>query len=112
MQQHLASADPTVAVTGTFDAATDTALRNFQAARGLAGHRHHGRPHLAGAARPAREARGLVALYINIFPDRVRSISLRTPGTRVTGPIRWSRGHAAGSNEFWKTRFSARAPKP
>ena len=35
MQQHLASADPAVAVTGTFDVATDTALRNFQAARGL-----------------------------------------------------------------------------
>ena len=35
LQQHLASADPSVTVTGTFDAATDTALRNFQAARGI-----------------------------------------------------------------------------
>ena len=35
LQQHLASADPTVTVTGTFDAATDAALRNFQASRGL-----------------------------------------------------------------------------
>ncbi len=35
MQQHLASADPTVAVTGTFDATTDTALRTFQAAHGI-----------------------------------------------------------------------------
>jgi peptidoglycan hydrolase-like protein with peptidoglycan-binding domain len=35
LQQHLASADPTVAVTAVFDAATDTALRNFPAARGL-----------------------------------------------------------------------------
>ncbi len=49
---------------------------------------------------------------MNIFPDRVRSISLRIPGTRVAGPMRWSRGQAAGSKEFWKTRFSARAPKP
>jgi hypothetical protein len=36
LQQHLASADPAVQVTSTFDAATDTALRNLQAARGLA----------------------------------------------------------------------------
>ena len=35
LQQHLASFDPAVAVTATFDAATDTALRNFQASRGL-----------------------------------------------------------------------------
>jgi len=35
LQQHLASADPTVTVTSTFDAATDVGLRNFQAARGL-----------------------------------------------------------------------------
>ena len=32
LQQHLASADPTVAVTSTFDAATDVALRSFQQA--------------------------------------------------------------------------------
>lgn len=30
MQQHLAAADPTTPMSGTFDAATDTALRNFQ----------------------------------------------------------------------------------
>jgi peptidoglycan hydrolase-like protein with peptidoglycan-binding domain len=30
MQQHLAASDPTTPATGTFDAATDTALRNFQ----------------------------------------------------------------------------------
>jgi len=30
MQQHLAAADPTTPTSGTFDAATDTALRNFQ----------------------------------------------------------------------------------
>jgi len=35
LQQHLASAHPEVARTSTFDAATDTALRAFQAARGL-----------------------------------------------------------------------------
>ena len=35
LQQHLAGADPSVAVTGTFDAATDRALRNFQIARAL-----------------------------------------------------------------------------
>jgi hypothetical protein len=35
LQRHLASADPKVLSTSTFDAATDTALRNFQAARGL-----------------------------------------------------------------------------
>ena len=35
MQQHLASADPTTPTTGTFDAATDSALRNFQTQRGL-----------------------------------------------------------------------------
>jgi peptidoglycan hydrolase-like protein with peptidoglycan-binding domain len=35
LQQHLASADPSVAVTSTFDAATDAALRNFQTAHGL-----------------------------------------------------------------------------
>jgi hypothetical protein len=35
MQQHLAAADPTTPVSGTFDAATDTALRNFQAERGF-----------------------------------------------------------------------------
>ena len=35
LQQHLASADPTVTVTSTFDAATDVGLRNFQASRGL-----------------------------------------------------------------------------
>ena len=36
LQQHLAGFDPAVAVTGTFDAATDQALRNFQSSRGLA----------------------------------------------------------------------------
>jgi peptidoglycan hydrolase-like protein with peptidoglycan-binding domain len=36
LQQHLASFDPAVTVTSTFDAATETALRNFQASRGLA----------------------------------------------------------------------------
>ncbi len=35
LQQHLASAYPSVARTSTFDAATDVALREFQAARGL-----------------------------------------------------------------------------
>ena len=35
MQQHLAAADPSVTVTGTFDAATSRALRSFQASRGL-----------------------------------------------------------------------------
>jgi hypothetical protein len=35
LQQHLASFDPAVTVTSSFDTATDTALRNFQTARGL-----------------------------------------------------------------------------
>src|SRR4051794_17127081 len=35
MQEHLAAADPTTPTTGTFDAATDAAVRNFQAQRGL-----------------------------------------------------------------------------
>jgi Putative peptidoglycan binding domain len=35
MQQHLAAADPNARVTGTFDAATDQALRAFQTARAL-----------------------------------------------------------------------------
>jgi hypothetical protein len=35
MQEHLVSADPTTPLTGTFDAATDTALRNFQTAHGI-----------------------------------------------------------------------------
>jgi peptidoglycan hydrolase-like protein with peptidoglycan-binding domain len=35
MQQHLASSDPTTPMSGTFDSATDTALRNFQAQRGI-----------------------------------------------------------------------------
>jgi peptidoglycan hydrolase-like protein with peptidoglycan-binding domain len=35
MQQHLAAADPTTPTTGTFDAATDTALRNFQTQRAI-----------------------------------------------------------------------------
>ena len=35
LQQHLASFDPAVTVTSTFDAATDLGLRNFQASRGL-----------------------------------------------------------------------------
>jgi peptidoglycan hydrolase-like protein with peptidoglycan-binding domain len=35
MQQHLAATDPTTPTTGTFDAATDTALRNFQTQRGI-----------------------------------------------------------------------------
>jgi peptidoglycan hydrolase-like protein with peptidoglycan-binding domain len=35
MQQHLAAADPTTPMTGTFDTATDTALRNFQTQRGF-----------------------------------------------------------------------------
>ena len=35
LQQHLASFDPAVTVTSTFDAATDQALRNFQSSRGL-----------------------------------------------------------------------------
>ena len=35
LQQHLASFDPAVTVSSTFDAATDTALRNFQTSRNL-----------------------------------------------------------------------------
>jgi hypothetical protein len=35
LQQHLASFDPAVTATSTFDAATDQALRNFQTSRGL-----------------------------------------------------------------------------
>ena len=35
LQQHLAVADPTTPTTGTFDSATDTALRNFQTQRGF-----------------------------------------------------------------------------
>ena len=35
LQQHLASFDTTLAVSATFDDATDLALRNFQASRGL-----------------------------------------------------------------------------
>jgi peptidoglycan hydrolase-like protein with peptidoglycan-binding domain len=35
MQEHLAAADPTTPMSGTFDAATDAALRNFQAQRGF-----------------------------------------------------------------------------
>jgi peptidoglycan hydrolase-like protein with peptidoglycan-binding domain len=35
MQEHLAAADPTTPMNGIFDAATDTALRNFQAQRSL-----------------------------------------------------------------------------
>ena len=35
LQQHLASFDPAVTVTSSFDAATDTALRNLQTAKGL-----------------------------------------------------------------------------
>jgi hypothetical protein len=35
LQHHLASFDPAVTVTASFDAATDVALRNFQASRGL-----------------------------------------------------------------------------
>ena len=35
LQQHLASVDPAVTMTSTFDAATETALRNFQTSRGL-----------------------------------------------------------------------------
>jgi hypothetical protein len=35
LQQHLASADPSVALDGTFTAATKTALQGFQTARGL-----------------------------------------------------------------------------
>jgi peptidoglycan hydrolase-like protein with peptidoglycan-binding domain len=36
LQQHLASFDPALTVTSTFDTATELALRNFQASRGLA----------------------------------------------------------------------------
>jgi peptidoglycan hydrolase-like protein with peptidoglycan-binding domain len=36
MQQHLKTSDPTTPTTGTFDAATDTALRNFQAQHAFA----------------------------------------------------------------------------
>lgn len=36
LQQHLASADPSVALDGRFSAATKAALRSFQSARGLA----------------------------------------------------------------------------
>jgi peptidoglycan hydrolase-like protein with peptidoglycan-binding domain len=36
LQQHLASYDPSVTVTSTFDAATDAAVRRLQTERGLA----------------------------------------------------------------------------
>jgi hypothetical protein len=36
MQQHLAASDPTTPTSGSFDAATDVALRNFQTQHGLA----------------------------------------------------------------------------
>lgn len=36
MQEHLAAADPTTPMSGSFDAATDTALRNFQTQHGIA----------------------------------------------------------------------------
>jgi peptidoglycan hydrolase-like protein with peptidoglycan-binding domain len=35
MQEHLAASDPTTPTSGTFDTATDTALRNFQAQHGF-----------------------------------------------------------------------------
>jgi len=35
MQEHLAAVDPTTPTSGAFDAATDSALRNFQAQRGI-----------------------------------------------------------------------------
>jgi peptidoglycan hydrolase-like protein with peptidoglycan-binding domain len=35
MQEHLAASDPTTPMSGTFDATTDTALRNFQTQRGF-----------------------------------------------------------------------------
>jgi peptidoglycan hydrolase-like protein with peptidoglycan-binding domain len=35
MQEHLATSDPTTPTSGTFDAATDVALRNFQTQHGL-----------------------------------------------------------------------------
>jgi peptidoglycan hydrolase-like protein with peptidoglycan-binding domain len=35
MQQHLKTSDPTTPTSGSFDAATDTAVRNFQAQRGI-----------------------------------------------------------------------------
>ena len=35
MQEHLKTSDPTTPTSGSFDAATDTALRNFQAQRGI-----------------------------------------------------------------------------
>jgi peptidoglycan hydrolase-like protein with peptidoglycan-binding domain len=35
MQEHLAAADPTTPTSGTFDAATDAALRNFQTQRAI-----------------------------------------------------------------------------
>jgi hypothetical protein len=35
MQEHLAAVDPTTPTSGTFDAVTDSALRNFQAQRGI-----------------------------------------------------------------------------
>jgi peptidoglycan hydrolase-like protein with peptidoglycan-binding domain len=35
MQEHLAATDPTTPTSGAFDAATDTALRNFQAQRAI-----------------------------------------------------------------------------
>ena len=60
LQQHLASFDPNVTVTSTFDTVTDTALRNFQASRGITGHRHHGRTDLAGRADAARAAGPMV----------------------------------------------------
>ena len=57
LQQHLASFDPAVTVTRTFDAATDPALRNFQTSRGLPVTGDDGRADLAGRARASRCSR-------------------------------------------------------
>ena len=57
LQQHLASADPAVALDGRFTAATAASLAAFQAAQGPAGHGRERRRDLAGAADPAGAGR-------------------------------------------------------
>ena len=122
LQQHLASFDPAVTVTSTFDAATDTALRNFQTSRGLPVTGDDRRADLAGRPRPAAAAGGLDQEVGPLHTDRPEWAG-GPAGEHVERPppdprqprhraIRWSRGQANASRSFWKTAFSARAPKP